>query len=508
VPPLRRAVAVAEVHRVSARVTEDLELDVPRPREVALHVALGPAEVRLGLALRRLERARGAVGVGDDLHAAPAAPVCSFDRDRISELGSEVEDLLHVGDRLCGARHRLDLRVERGDARRDLVAHDLDRLGRRSDPRHAGGDERAREVGVLGEEAVARVHAVRGGSAHRVEDRLGVEVALGRGLAAQRVGLVRVPNVFGVAVELGVHGDGRDPELATRAHNAHRDLTSVRDQDLREQCIPYASWRPATLAAGGRILSLVHVGHAIWSDARLVGTRFRDVRWFASIDSTNRYLLEAARGGAPEGVVAVADEQTAGRGRLGRSWVAPPGASLLVSALLRPDLPSDSLALLTMAAGLACIAAVETEGGFAARLKWPNDVVVDDRKLAGILAEKDGGAVVVGMGCNVHWDTFPDELASIGTACNLCTDRAITREELLGAWLREFDARLDALGGVIDEATARSATLGRRVRVEVPDGSYEADAVSLTAHGHLVVLTDDGTETAISSADVIHLRAG
>jgi BirA family biotin operon repressor/biotin-[acetyl-CoA-carboxylase] ligase len=251
----------------------------------------------------------------------------------------------------------------------------------------------------------------------------------------------------------------------------------------------------------------VNVGHAIWSDARLVDTRFTDVRWFASIDSTNRYLLDAARGGAPEGAVAVADEQTAGRGRLGRSWVAPPGSSLLVSALLRPDLPPDSLALVTMAAGLACIAAVETAGGVAARLKWPNDVVVDDRKLAGILAEKDGDAVVVGMGCNVHWDEFPDDLATIATACNLCTDRAITREELLGEWLREFDARLDALGGVIGEATTRSATLGRRVRVEQSDRTYEATALALTEHGHLHVRTDAGIEEKIAAADVVHLRA-
>jgi BirA family transcriptional regulator, biotin operon repressor / biotin---[acetyl-CoA-carboxylase] ligase len=247
---------------------------------------------------------------------------------------------------------------------------------------------------------------------------------------------------------------------------------------------------------------------AIWTDARLVGTRFTDVRWFTTIDSTNRYLLEAARAGAPEGMVAVADEQTAGRGRLGRSWIAPPGASLLVSTVLRPELAPEALSLVTMAAGLACIAAVRDLGGIEAGLKWPNDVVVDDRKLAGILAEKDGDAVVVGMGCNVQWDTFPAELASIATACNRCTDRVITREQLLAAWLVAFDARLAALDGVIEEAIAQSATLGRRVRVEVPDGSYDADAVSLTAHGHLVVQTDDGTETAISSADVIHLRAG
>ena len=86
----------------------------------------------------------------------------------------------------------------------------------------------------------------------RVEDRLGVEVALGRGLAAERVGLVGVANVFGVAVEVGVHGDGRDAELAARAHDADRDLAAVRDQDLREQCIPYACVAARSSGYGGR----------------------------------------------------------------------------------------------------------------------------------------------------------------------------------------------------------------------------------------------------------------
>src|SRR4051794_7575214 len=150
--------------------------------------------------------------------------------------------------------------------------------------------------------------------------------------------------------------------------------------------------------------------------------RFTDVRRFATIDSTNRYLLECAADGEPEGVVAVADEQTAGRGRLDRSWIAPPGAALLVSGLLRPRLPVERLHLVTLAAALAAIDSVTVLSGAEARLKWPNDVVVDDRKLAGILAESDGaGAIVVGMGLNVRGDWFPPELAVTATACE--TDR-------------------------------------------------------------------------------------
>jgi BirA family biotin operon repressor/biotin-[acetyl-CoA-carboxylase] ligase len=232
---------------------------------------------------------------------------------------------------------------------------------------------------------------------------------------------------------------------------------------------------------------------ATWSDSRLGGTRFHDVRWFQSIDSTNRYLLERAAAGEPEGVVAVADEQTAGRGRLGRSWIAPSGAALLVSVLLRPELAPERVHLVTLAAALAALDALPAAG---ARVKWPNDVVIGDRKLAGILAETDrAGAVVVGMGLNVRDDWFPEELRA--TACAVDADR----RELLVGWLRAYDAQLRALDDVIAGATARSATLGRRVRVTVAGGDFEGTARGLTDEGYLVV--DDRVVTA---GDVVHLR--
>src|SRR5690242_18570837 len=114
---------------------------------------------------------------------------------------------------------------------------------------------------------------------------------------------------------------------------------------------------------------------------RLRGTQFGPVRWFDSLDSTNRYLRDEAAAGAPDGLVAVADVQTAGRGRLGRTWEAPPGASLLVSVLLRPALALEWWPLVTPAAALAASDALHELAGIDARLKWPNDLVVDDRKL-------------------------------------------------------------------------------------------------------------------------------
>jgi BirA family transcriptional regulator, biotin operon repressor / biotin---[acetyl-CoA-carboxylase] ligase len=235
---------------------------------------------------------------------------------------------------------------------------------------------------------------------------------------------------------------------------------------------------------------------AAWSDPRLAGTRFHDVRWFECIDSTNRYLLECASEGASEGVVAVADEQTAGRGRLGRAWVAPAGSALLVSALLRPALTAERTHLVTLAAGLAALDAIDALAAVRAGLKWPNDVVVDDRKLAGILAEADGsGAVVVGMGCNVRAGALPPDLREIATAVE------IDREQLLVGWLQAYDVRLAALDRVVADAVARSATIGRRVRVELARETFEGTATDLTDEGFLVV---DGR--VVSAGDVVHLR--
>jgi len=232
---------------------------------------------------------------------------------------------------------------------------------------------------------------------------------------------------------------------------------------------------------------------ATWSDPRLGDTRFVDVRWFTSIDSTNAYLLDCAAKGEAEGVVAVADEQRAGRGRLGRTWIAPPGTALLVSVLLRPRLAPERRHLVTLAAALALVDALP---GAGARIKWPNDVVIGDRKLAGILAEADGhGAVVVGMGCNVRRDWFPPELAAVAAAVE------VDRRELLVDWLRAYDELLNTLDRVLDAVVEHSATIGRRVRVELADETVEGVARGLTPDGFLQV--DD---RVITAGDVLHLR--
>jgi BirA family biotin operon repressor/biotin-[acetyl-CoA-carboxylase] ligase len=278
-------------------------------------------------------------------------------------------------------------------------------------------------------------------------------------------------------------------------------------------------------------------------------TTFTDVRRFASIDSTNRYLLDEARAGAPEGVVAVADHQTAGRGRLGRRWEAPPGANLLLSVLLRPALDLGQRHLATTAVALAALDAISgsvvTGGGgpgvtgasastggsgwlpeLALGIKWPNDLVAaDGRKVAGVLAEADLAPaapgspepVVVGIGINVNWpatdEDLPREMRGAAASLRQLGGVEVDREALLDALLAALGLRVAALSSVSGrEQLARDlrsgcTTLGETVRVDLAGESFVGTASSVTDHGHLVVDVH-GTQRTVVAGDVVHLRPG
>jgi BirA family biotin operon repressor/biotin-[acetyl-CoA-carboxylase] ligase len=269
--------------------------------------------------------------------------------------------------------------------------------------------------------------------------------------------------------------------------------------------------------------------------ARLAATtRFSDIRLLDEIDSTNRYLLDLATGSSAarsggsdeegpvgEGLVAVAEHQTAGRGRMGRSWMAPPGGSLLTSILLRASaVPLERRQLVTVAVALAAAAACEEVAGFRPALKWPNDLVVDDAKLAGILAEAFDGGVVVGLGLNVNWS--PDALPDGATSANLVAGRDVDREALFVALLEHLEGRcqqLDAGPGsgtgegqaaLAADYRAASATLGRPVRAELPGrAAVTGTAESVDDAGHLWIrqpAADGGGLVEVTAGDVVHLR--
>lgn len=219
-----------------------------------------------------------------------------------------------------------------------------------------------------------------------------------------------------------------------------------------------------------------------------------------STPSTNAVVADRARQGEAHGLVVVAEEQTQGRGRLDRSWVSPPRAGLTFSVLVRPDLPADRWGWIPLLAGLAVARAVREQAELDAVLKWPNDVLVDGRKVAGLLAEAvDGTAVVVGVGLNVT--TREGELphaqaGSLQLAGATMTDRGTV-----------LKAVLRGLAGALGDRAFSAyrelcSTLGQQVRVELPGGtSVTGLAEEVDEQGRLVV---DGTPYA--AGDVVHLR--
>jgi BirA family biotin operon repressor/biotin-[acetyl-CoA-carboxylase] ligase len=234
-------------------------------------------------------------------------------------------------------------------------------------------------------------------------------------------------------------------------------------------------------------------------------TRFGDIRLLDVTDSTNRVLVDMAADGGPEGVVVVADLQTAGRGRLDRTWEAEPGDALLVSTLLRPEgLPLSRWHLVTAAAGLAAGDACDEVAGVRPDLKWPNDLVAAGGKLAGILAESTAGALVLGMGLNVH--SGPPGSASLDDLAG----RRVGRADLLVAWLRKFDRLAGDWDLVASRYRRECTTVGKEVAVEQVGSRLVGTALDIDDDGRLIVLPagESADPVAVSAGDVIHLRPG
>ena len=239
----------------------------------------------------------------------------------------------------------------------------------------------------------------------------------------------------------------------------------------------------------------------------------------ASCPSTNAELARRARAGAPAGTVLVADHQTAGRGRLDRTWETPPGSALTFSVLLDPDrVPVSRWPWLPLLVGIAVAEGVRRVTEVGCTLKWPNDVLVGDRKLAGILVERierpTGAVAVVGVGLNV---SQTEEELPVPTATSLAQEAAATtdRTVVLREVLRALDALFvqwqadagDAGKGLVDSYVRRCGTLGREVRVDLPGGEQvRGTATGVDTEGRLEVRTTDGPRV-LGAGDVVHVRA-
>jgi len=231
----------------------------------------------------------------------------------------------------------------------------------------------------------------------------------------------------------------------------------------------------------------------------------RDFRYVRETTSTMDLARSAAGEGAPHGALILAEMQTAGRGRRGRGFFSPPGGSLYFTLILRPS--REAYGRLPLAVPLAACRACEAEG-VDARIKWPNDIWVRERKLCGMLIDggtgPDGLTAYAGVGINVNADPTSDpSLRATATSLSRELGREVAREPLLARICDELEAALDASG--VDLAAAyheRSLVLGRRIVVEEAEGAYDARALEIAADGALIVERDDGERLTVLAADV------
>ncbi len=237
----------------------------------------------------------------------------------------------------------------------------------------------------------------------------------------------------------------------------------------------------------------------------------REILVFEETSSTNDVAMQLGRQGHIGGLAVFAERQTAGRGRFGRRWDSSGHEGLWFSLLLRADWPADFWPRLTTWAGVALAAAVEKATGLPARLKWPNDLLVAGRKVAGILTESAsdaGGAMfaVVGIGLNVNQTEFPPELADRAASLRQLAGRTLDRPELAATVLSELNARLAEVTHdfpqLIAEATKRSAVLGTWVRLHAGGVDFEGTAESLDTDGSLLLRMGDGSLRRMIAGEV------
>jgi BirA family transcriptional regulator, biotin operon repressor / biotin---[acetyl-CoA-carboxylase] ligase len=232
------------------------------------------------------------------------------------------------------------------------------------------------------------------------------------------------------------------------------------------------------------------------------------IYWHPTLASTMTEASRLAAAGCESGTVVGADEQTAGQGRYGRAWHSEPGAGLYVSIVLRNKFPADALPVVTLALGLAASEAILKACDVSTDLRWPNDVLIQSKKCAGILTQLEGPAIIAGIGINVNHAAFPDELSAIATSLRMATGRLHSREQLLVELVlsvTSFCSLLEQKGRepVLEMfSRASSFVYGRRVYVDQGNAMLQGTTAGLNPSGFLMLRGDDGKQSVIIAGGV------
>ncbi|SHJ89378.1 biotin--[acetyl-CoA-carboxylase] ligase [Paramaledivibacter caminithermalis] len=238
-----------------------------------------------------------------------------------------------------------------------------------------------------------------------------------------------------------------------------------------------------------------------------------DIHCFKTIDSTNNYAKKLALDGALEGTIVISEEQTGGRGRLGRHWVSPAGDNIYMSMILRPTIYPNEAAKITIIAAASIANSINKVTGLEAGIKWPNDIIIDNKKVCGILTEMSAelnniNYVILGMGVNVNIDKFPKEIDHIATSLKKALGTEVSRKEILINIVKEFEElyynfiNTGSLKKTVDICKKKSVTLGKIVNIINKNEIMIAEAIDITENGELVIRKDNGEIINIISGEV------
>ena len=241
----------------------------------------------------------------------------------------------------------------------------------------------------------------------------------------------------------------------------------------------------------------------------------RQVVYFEETDSTNTQAKRLAEEGAESGTLVVADMQTAGKGRRGRSWQQSSGTMISMTFILKPEFPPDEASMLTLVAAHSVAKAIEEETGLTASIKWPNDIIINGKKIVGILTEMSLSVeqdcihyVVVGIGINVNLTEIPEEIRETATSLSLETGRSIGRSKLIARVMEYFEKDYEQfletgdLSGILDSYNAHLISMDREVRILDPKGEYTGISRGMNRVGELLVEREDGSTVNVYAGEV------
>lgn len=239
----------------------------------------------------------------------------------------------------------------------------------------------------------------------------------------------------------------------------------------------------------------------------------REAAYFDEVDSTNTLVRALAEKGAPHGTLVVADRQTGGKGRRGRTWESPGGEGIWMSLMLRPKMNPVNASMLTLIMALAAEKGIREVTGMECQIKWPNDLVLNKKKICGILTEMSTDQmeiqyVIIGIGINVCQETFPDEIKATATSLYLESGERIARSKIIGATMAAFEEyyeifmETEDMSGLIEQYNQKLVNLNNEVCILAPDGEFRGISTGINRTGGLMVRLKDGSETEVISGEV------